>query len=34
MLHIFAAKMEYIQDINNIGVDPSPKNHLSKVCAT
>lgn len=33
MLHIFAAKMEYIQDINNLGVDPSPENHLSKVCA-
>ncbi len=33
MLHILAAKLEKIQDINNKGVDPALENHLSKVCA-
>lgn len=33
LLHVSAAKMEYFQDINNIGADPSPRIHLSKVCA-
>lgn len=33
MLHIFAAKVEKMQDINNIEADPSPRHHLSKVCA-
>lgn len=33
MLHIFAAKKEYIQDINNTGADPCPNNHLLKVFA-
>lgn len=30
ILNIFTAKIEYIQDINIVGVDPAPENHSSK----
>lgn len=30
ILNIFSDKIEYIQDINIVGVDPAPENHSSK----